>query len=589
MPHGQPHTPPGLLSDTPLNNPDYDYTTILPFRIRNVLDVDELDTDVMPEIAFPGLVRDVGNAAIRMGQTVRGLRNPNPADMFFDTMEFAPAGLLAGRSAPKGATFGVFAGPQAETANKGMLAIAEDMAAKGASRDDIWNKTGWFQDVDGKWKFEIDDSKSRLDFGEGLEEIDYGQVEGAAQDVFDFPGLFNLGRGAYPEMSDIRVRAEYEPTLAQEGSHGRISQLSDLFDDLPDDLDLPKMPSIFQRRLMNAEARQQELERIAKDEVVTKDWDEVDWKLHEREIAELREEVATVREFLDRLPEGSAIAAYGADPEVARSAVLHELQHAIQRREGFGYGGNPRISYDRAEADLQRKMLENFDGSHIRFAEAVKEKRLAAEEYRQLADVDYVRRMRNITRPNQIFNQSAYYEFSDELRRKLGPIPKRHVDGGRALKKWIADAGEWFASRTPRNAYFDIYAGKDPKELKNALRRAKYRLDKVNTPSLRAAEEAGRQLDILVEAKAIGEFDPFDAYRRLSGEVEARNVQTRMNMTPEERRANPPYRTRDVDEDDIIMSAPGTPPMGLVPTDQNKQPMRPGGIGLFGLYDGGVI
>lgn len=37
-----------------------------------------------------------------------------------------------------------------------------------------------------------------------------------------------------------------------------------------------------------------------------------------------------------------------------------------------------------------------------------------------------------------------------------------------------------------------------------------------------------------------------DAYRRASGEVEARNVQARRNMTPEERRAKPPWLTEDV-------------------------------------------
>lgn len=36
------------------------------------------------------------------------------------------------------------------------------------------------------------------------------------------------------------------------------------------------------------------------------------------------------------------------------------------------------------------------------------------------------------------------------------------------------------------------------------------------------------------------------AYRRLAGEVEARNVQTRMDMTPEQRRATPPWETEDV-------------------------------------------
>ena len=46
--------------------------------------------------------------------------------------------------------------------------------------------------------------------------------------------------------------------------------------------------------------------------------------------------------------------------------------------------------------------------------------------------------------------------------------------------------------------------------------------------------------------------DPFKQYQRLAGEAEARNVQTRMNMTPDERRAKPPWETLDVPEDELI-------------------------------------
>ncbi len=45
-----------LLRENPLDNPDYEYGTILPFRMRNTLDVDELDTDVTPELAVPDLL-----------------------------------------------------------------------------------------------------------------------------------------------------------------------------------------------------------------------------------------------------------------------------------------------------------------------------------------------------------------------------------------------------------------------------------------------------------------------------------------------------------------------------------------------------
>jgi len=42
-------------------------------------------------------------------------------------------------------------------------------------------------------------------------------------------------------------------------------------------------------------------------------------------------------------------------------------------------------------------------------------------------------------------------------------------------------------------------------------------------------------------------------YRRLAGEVEARNVQARRDMTPEERRVTPPWETQDIaDEHQIV-------------------------------------
>jgi hypothetical protein len=41
-------------------------------------------------------------------------------------------------------------------------------------------------------------------------------------------------------------------------------------------------------------------------------------------------------------------------------------------------------------------------------------------------------------------------------------------------------------------------------------------------------------------------------YRRLAGEAEARLVQTRMNLTPEQRRARPPWLDLDVPEDELI-------------------------------------
>jgi hypothetical protein len=47
--------------------------------------------------------------------------------------------------------------------------------------------------------------------------------------------------------------------------------------------------------------------------------------------------------------------------------------------------------------------------------------------------------------------------------------------------------------------------------------------------------------------------NPFDQYKRLAGEAEARAVQSRMNMTPTQRQATPPWQSYDVPWDQLIV------------------------------------
>ena len=60
-------------------------------------------------------------------------------------------------------------------------------------------------------------------------------------------------------------------------------------------------------------------------------------------------------------------------------------------------------------------------------------------------------------------------------------------------------------------------------------------------------------LDGSVEVDGDVYEDEFDAYRSLAGEADARLVQKRLNMTPEERAARPPWEDYDVDEDRQIV------------------------------------
>ena len=67
------------------------------------------------------------------------------------------------------------------------------MLEKGTDEVEIWQKTGWFKDKDGAWKFEIGDSNARLN-----PEFQSG---GRLGELLEHEELFK----AYPELKDVRV------------------------------------------------------------------------------------------------------------------------------------------------------------------------------------------------------------------------------------------------------------------------------------------------------------------------------------------------------------------------------------------------
>ena len=87
-----------------------------------------------------------------------------------------------------------FAGEKAITANVGKLDQAKAMLENGADEVEIWQKTGWFKDKDEAWKFEIGDSKARLNpnFKSG----------GRLSELLEHEELFK----AYPELRDIKIK-----------------------------------------------------------------------------------------------------------------------------------------------------------------------------------------------------------------------------------------------------------------------------------------------------------------------------------------------------------------------------------------------
>jgi len=98
------------------------------------------------------------------------------------------------------------AGEKAIGAPTGALAKAREMLAKGKDEEAVWQETGWMKGAEGKWRFEIDDSRAKItaeikelsidsfDFEEGIKLIDF----------LVHPALFK----AYPQLKKIPIKME---------------------------------------------------------------------------------------------------------------------------------------------------------------------------------------------------------------------------------------------------------------------------------------------------------------------------------------------------------------------------------------------
>ena len=113
-------------------------------------------------------------------------------------------------------TLNQFAGPRAATADQFQLATAQEQIAAGADTEMVRRETGWFQGVDGKWRFEINDSEAKLERKkDGSTIVDFffpGHPEGSKLYLLlDHPALF----AAYPWLEDVKVASS--PVLTGQG------------------------------------------------------------------------------------------------------------------------------------------------------------------------------------------------------------------------------------------------------------------------------------------------------------------------------------------------------------------------------------
>lgn len=309
-----------------------------------------------------------------------------------------------------------YGGRYANRADSESLAAAERLEMQGLDPEDIRQETGWFRGVDGKWRFEIDDS--------GMEYSRWGDMNRTDRAEYarfrELEGKFIDGSITEAEQTELRglIDQGHGSGRAEEQGLLKLSDFirhDELFQNYPQ---LRKTGLVF-RQLPEGTRGTYSPER----------------------------DIITISEDLRHAPEDT---------------VIHEIQHAIQKAEGFAGGSSPEYwaqkqsesspvrendgRIQRADAEYRRI----FDSAPEEFKNKVREINRArlekdydtaeslideiyeskyAELYSELDMADFERRgdRGEVRRPGDLYRDTAgEIEARDAAkRRKLSPEERR--------------------------------------------------------------------------------------------------------------------------------------------------------------------
>lgn len=203
----------------------------------------------------------------------------------------------------------LFAGENARTANMQTLNRAQALEASGAAAEDIRRETGWFRGIDGKWRFEIDDSAMRYD-RQGVAQNPDVQRKRLLEEKLLY------GQLTQEETNELRALTEMTQGIPGPRTLSDYIQHDALFEAYPE---LRDAAVVFE----DTEPGDNGYYNAGQNTIV------LDSKLR------------------------------GA-PE---STLVHEIQHVIQRAEGFARGSSPEYwaRRDYETGDITRSLEREYD------------------------------------------------------------------------------------------------------------------------------------------------------------------------------------------------------------------------------------
>jgi hypothetical protein len=238
--------------------------------------------------------------------------------------------------------------------------------------------------------------------------------------------------------------------------------------------------------------------------------------------------------------------------EDASSTLLHEIQHWVQQTEGFAEGGNERSAVN--------AIIDTFEADKV-FNEVSKAIEAKLEKINAKQDAIY---KVAASIPDVMARIEGIEEKKEALRETYGSPAWMETDEGGALQaeekaieqeiknvlglpESLFQPGIWESAE--REVLSDLTSGDYKKRAERLVEEQNRALEQLK---ILDSNDKEALVDVIVESG-----QAYDLYRRLAGEVEARNIQTRRLMTVEERLANPPEETEDIDDDDQIIVIAG--------------------------------
>lgn len=363
-----------------------------------------------------------------------------------------------------------YAGRNAENADLDALHEAERYEMQGVDAETIRQKTGWFRGADGKWRSEVNDSGMKLRFESGL---------------YDYDTELREKNHAWARLTDRKLTDEQRRDLAD---YQRSAERGD-----PDEALYEKLTGEFggdfEKWALTLETTKEATKSIPNYTTLGKMVNAPELFTAYPDLAD----VGVTFQDLERGQNGGYNRRFDSielsrdlknRPEALLNSLIHEVQHAIQRREGFTPGAN--LKY------WNRKLEEGYDG---RDAETRREGARLRERYEQMKadDPEFMRSM-------------------EELNAMAPTVPRGKVD----MDTWEQvepDPPEWVRFDERRDQLEEKYG------------------DRVwDYFSLRDS----------IDRNARDSRLPGDLYRDTAGEIEARDAAARRGLTAKERRNRKP-------------------------------------------------